>query len=144
MGNKVMLSTRNKPIIPVRTKKYAPKFIAPFKILEALLTRTAYRLELPLQYLNIHSTFHISLFKPYQDDPTRHQYDPTRKQEPTEFKIYTTVDKKLIERIITHRISDRQVQFFVHFKNTNLIDDTWIGKNGPAITKQIIQTYKNH
>ncbi|CDF37514.1 unnamed protein product [Chondrus crispus] len=133
----LMLTTKNLPINPGRTKKFAPKYIGPFTVLEVLASGTAYRLELPFQYRNIHPKFQISLLKPYQEDPNR-------QQEPTKFKIHTTADKKLIERIITHRIYDGQVQFLVHFRNTNPFDDTWIDKDDPAITQQLMQTYNDH
>ena len=129
-----MLSTKNLPIHPGRTKKFAPKYIGPFTVLEVFANGTAYRLELPLQYGNIHPTFHRSLLKPYQEDPSR-------QQEPTKFKIHTRIDNKLIERIITHRIYERQVQFVVHFKNTNSIYNTWLDKPDPAVTTQLIQQY---
>ena len=63
---------------------------------------------------------------------------------PTNFKIYTRADKKVIERIITHRIYEGQVQFLVRFKSTNPIDDTWLDKEDPAMTTQLIQKYNQN
>src|SRR5437588_6061401 len=58
------------------TKKLAPKFYGPFKILEKIGTRS-YRLELDQRW-RIHNVFHISLIEPYKSssDPQRTQLRP--------------------------------------------------------------------
>src|SRR5205807_2211379 len=58
------------------TKKLAPKFYRPFKILEKIGSRS-YRLELNQRW-RIHNTFHVSLLEPYKSssDPQRKQICP--------------------------------------------------------------------
>ena len=55
------------------TKKLAPKFYRPFKILEKIGSRS-YRLELDQRW-KIHNVFHVSLLEPYKSS-----YDPQRTQ----------------------------------------------------------------
>ena len=75
IGDLVMLNAKN--IRTKRpTKKLAPKFYGPFKILEKIGTRS-YRLELDQRW-RIHNVFHISLLEPYKSssDPQRTQLRP--------------------------------------------------------------------
>src|SRR5947209_401629 len=72
IGDLVMLKAKN--IRTKRpTKKLAPKFYGPFKILEKIGTRS-YRLELDQRW-RIHNVFHISFFEFYKSssDPQRTQ-----------------------------------------------------------------------
>ncbi len=61
-GQKVWLSTRD---IRLRLpcKKLAPRFVGPFTI-QKQINPVTFQLNLPPQY-RIHSTFHVSLLKPY-------------------------------------------------------------------------------
>ena len=73
-GDLVMLSTKNLPIKRGRVKKFAPKYIGPFKIAAAKSKGHAYRLDLPPEWSKLHHTFHVSLLKPYtpqQNEETR-------------------------------------------------------------------------
>ena len=75
IGDLVMLNAKN--IRTKRpTKKLAPKFYGPFKILEKIGTRS-YRLELDQRW-RIHNVFHVSLLEPYKSssDPQRTQLRP--------------------------------------------------------------------
>lgn len=114
-----MLSTKNLKMKPGRTKKFAPKFIGPFTVVEVLAKGNAYRLNLPHQYRNLHPTFHISLLKGYSPDPSL-------KPRPTPFNIDVTHEADSIDRITTRSTPDGNIQFLVHFKNTDSIEETWI------------------
>jgi hypothetical protein len=52
--------------------KFSPRFIGPFKILERVV-EVAYRLELPVQLVDVHDVFHISQlkkgFSPHDKEP---------------------------------------------------------------------------
>lgn len=61
-GDLVLLSTQN---LKLKTpKKFAPKFVGPFRILETVGS-LAYRLALPEQYSRLHDVFSVSLLEPW-------------------------------------------------------------------------------
>jgi hypothetical protein len=59
----VLLSTKNLKL-KLPSRKLAPKFIGPFRVLQKVGTQ-AYRLALPQQYSRIHNVFHVSLLEPW-------------------------------------------------------------------------------
>ena len=67
VNDKVYLSTANMRLPKSRARKLAPKYIGPFKILEAFPMSSNYRIELPeaLVKRRIHPTFHISQLRPH-------------------------------------------------------------------------------
>lgn len=69
VGDRVLLSTKNLKL-KVPRKKLAPRFIGPFRILDAIGSQ-AYRLSLPTR-MRIHNVFHVSLLEPWHgrgDEP---------------------------------------------------------------------------
>ena len=62
-GDLVLLSTKNLNVPSGRARKLCPKFIGPYKILEAKTKTSTYTLELPtaLQARRIIPSFHVSL-----------------------------------------------------------------------------------
>ena len=122
VGDKVMLSTKNLSIKTGRTKTFEPKFVGPITVTDVLGTGNPYRLDLPPQYHNLHPTFHISLLKAFGTDRTR-------RQDPKRFNLDYKTKTKDIERVLAYRIHNGYVQFLVHFKNSDSIDDTWINKH---------------
>ncbi|GJU69101.1 putative reverse transcriptase domain-containing protein [Tanacetum coccineum] len=64
VGDRVMLKVSpRKGVIQFRKRgKLNPRYIGPFKILERI-SPVAYKLELPKEFSNVHSTFHISNLK---------------------------------------------------------------------------------
>ena len=137
VGDKVMLSTKNLPIRTGRTKKFEPKFVGPITVTEVLANGNAYRLDLSLQYRNLHPTFHISLLKPFDTDKTR-------RQDPKRFNLEYISKAKDIERVLAYRIHNGDVQFLVHFKNTYAIDDMWINKHDLEDKHHLIQAYSTN
>jgi hypothetical protein len=81
VGDLVWLSTENLKLANFGTaKKFLPKFVGPYKVLEVSQEALNYKLELPSLW-KIHDTFHISLlrrFVPNDDDlfPERTQPPP--------------------------------------------------------------------
>jgi len=66
-GSLVYLSTKNLNLPKGRAKKLVPKYIGPYKVLQADHVHSTYKLQLPvaLQRRRIHDRFHVSLLKPY-------------------------------------------------------------------------------
>ncbi len=77
VGEKVLLSTKHLPLKTGRVKKFTSKFIGPFIITAKLADGQAYRLKLPRELNRIHSTFHISLLKPFAQ-PADESIEPNK------------------------------------------------------------------
>ena len=116
-----MISTKNLPVKSGRSKKLSPKFIGPFTLSERLASGNAYRLELPHELRYIHNVFNTSLLKPFHTDQTRSKEDPG-----TSFLELNKIDT--IEKILSHRIREGEMQFLVHFEGTEPTEDMWINK----------------
>jgi hypothetical protein len=84
-GDQVYLSTSNLSLPKGRATRLTPRYVGPYRVLEADSSISRYRLELPaaLAARNIHPVFHASLLRPYHpNDPelfprrdSQHEYD---------------------------------------------------------------------
>jgi len=82
-GDLVYLSTKNLNLPKGRARKLCPKFVGPYKIVQAQPESSNYTLELPiaLQTRGIIPTFHVALLRPYHASsdalfPNRLQPEP--------------------------------------------------------------------
>ena len=64
VGDYVFLNTRNLPLQTVGTRKLAPLWVGPYKVLE-VVNSNAYKLALPTSLHLLHPVFNISVLKPY-------------------------------------------------------------------------------
>lgn len=62
VGQLVYLSTKNISFKGQATKKFSPKFIGPFQVLQTI-GQVAYRLELPDSMARLHPVVHVSLLR---------------------------------------------------------------------------------
>ena len=69
MGDRVLLSTANLSLKMTGATKLMPKFVCPFSIVKKV-NYVAYQLDLPAT-MKVHNVFHVSLLKPYVEDPAR-------------------------------------------------------------------------
>ena len=64
VGNYVLLNTHNLSLWMVGTKRLAPLWVRPYKILE-VINGNMYKLALPNSLHLLHPVFNISILKPY-------------------------------------------------------------------------------
>ena len=122
-GSLVYLSTKNLNLPKGRARKICPKFVGPYKVLEAWPEESKYELELPtaLQNRRIVPTFHVSLLRPYNahDDalfPNRVQPEPYDFGAPDDQEWF-------VDEIIGHRWNDdKKLELEVRW---SLGDTTW-------------------
>ena len=105
-GDRVYLSTKNLALPKGRAKKLLPKFIGPYKVVEAHTATSTVTLELPpeLTARRVHPTFHVSLLRAHipNDDArflrwdTKAYYDFGGADEPEWF----------VDEILAHRWVD--------------------------------------
>jgi hypothetical protein len=122
VGDLVYVSTANLSLPKGRASKLLPKYVGPFKILEAYANASTYRVELPTQLRarNLHDRFHRSKLRPYyaNDDalfPHReaHAY----------YDFGTPDDQEwLVDDILAHKWDKSKLSFQVHW---NMGDTTW-------------------
>ena len=68
-GDEVLLSTKFFKLASTTSRKLAPRWVGPFKIVEAGgQHKLAYRLELPSVVQHMHTVFHVSALRPYYRD----------------------------------------------------------------------------
>ena len=128
IGDKVMLSTKNLTLKKGHVKKFSPEYIGPFNILEKHANGTAYKLELPSMYAQHHPVFHVSLLKKYTEDKIG-RYSPTHSS-------YETSNSEFeIDKILNHRINKGNLQYLVHFKGYEDIENAWIDNHNQPIAK---------
>ena len=121
-GDLVYLSTKNLALPAGRAHKLLPKFIGPFKILEANPETSNYLLELPPELANqrIHPQFHSSLLRPHEANDDL--YFPAR--EPKKFFDFGMPEETewLVEEIIGHQWEGSKISFQVRWA---VGDTTW-------------------
>ena len=122
VGNLVYLATKNLNLPKGRAAKLCPKFIGPYRVLEAHPESSTYKLELPtaLQECRIHPMFHVSLLRPY--NANNDVLFPQRLQpEPYDFS-FTDKQEWFINKITGHRWKGKKIEFEVRW---SLGDSTW-------------------
>lgn len=121
-GDLVYVSTSDLSLPKGRAGKLLPKYIGPFKILEAHSSTSSYRVELParLRARRLHDRFHRSKLRPHlaNDDALF----PHREAIPS-YDFGTPDDQEwLVEEIIGHQWHNNRLKFQVRW---NLGDTTW-------------------
>ena len=129
-----MLSTKNLTLEKGHVKKFSPKYIGPFKILEKNVNGTAYKFELPSMHAQLHPVFHVSLLKKYTEDKIG-RYSPT----PSSYETFNSEFE--IGKILSHRINTGNLQYFVHFKGYEDNENDWIDSHNLPNAKTLLQLY---
>ena len=116
------VSTSDLSLLKGRATKLLPKYVSPFKVLDAQTSTSNYQVELPAQLKarNLHDRFHRSKLRPYHanDDALF----PHR--EAHMFYDYGTPDDQewLVNMIDAHKWNKGRLSFQVHW---NMGDTTW-------------------
>jgi Chromo (CHRromatin Organisation MOdifier) domain len=138
VGDLVLLSTANLklPLGTKRIKKFAPKFIGPFAVLERVAEGRAYRIELP-SHMRIHPTFHVSALRPYVVDTVLGRAQPAPKPDyfadgHHEFEL---------QAILDHRKIRRQLQYFVSWVGMPDHENAWLPSASMENAEELTQKY---
>lgn len=121
-GELVYLSTADLNMPKGRAKKLLPRFIGPYKVLEARPEVSTYTLELPedLSKRRIHPTFHVSRIR--RHEPNDDVIFPHR-ETGVQYGFGTPTNAEwLVEEICDHKGKGKTLRFHVKW---NLGEDTW-------------------
>jgi len=143
VGDMVMLDSRNLRRRLKKTGKSAkfyPRFIGPFKIIDAHPTTSNYKLQLlpEKEYQSIHPNFHARLLRPFTpNDPAQF---PMR-EPPRPPPIIPEDNQYEVERIVEHRPrrGRRGMEYKVHWLGYPEEDDEWIKEEN--IDAQLVRDY---
>jgi len=137
VGQKVLLDNAdlalNRP-----SRKLAERRSGPFKILERIGTH-AYRLELPLQWKNVHPVFHVSKLDPYHEDPENPNFPsppPDVIEGEPEWEVETILDTKFIHN---------RLMFLVKWEGWPDSENSWEDEQNLENAQDLIKDfYKSH
>lgn len=140
VDDQVWLSSRNFTF-KAGAKKFAPRYLGPFKISEVLGPVT-YRLELPEDW-KLHNVFHVSLLRQFLKDERFRMPEPVR--------IVDGVPEWEVEAIVNHRFVDRKTksgkrkgskcQYLVHWKGYGPEWQSWLPERNCVNSQQLINAY---
>jgi hypothetical protein len=133
-GQLVLLATTNLKL--KGCPKFLPKFVGPFKILQAVSTH-AYKLELPTTWF-IHPVFHVSLLKPYVADGTF---------QPAELPRLLQDDSYTIDGIYEHKIQRSgkgyKYMFLCGYNDCEPASRTWHSESElKKVVPMLLESYK--
>jgi hypothetical protein len=122
VGDLVYVATNDLSLPKGRATKLLPKYVGPFKVLEAQPDTSTYKVELPAQLRarNLHNRFHRSRLRPHMAN--NDALFPHR--ETHAYYDFGTPDDQewLVEEILAHRWDKDTLKFQVRW---NLGDTTW-------------------
>src|SRR5882724_3828516 len=108
--DKVWLNGQN--IMTTRPmKKLDHKWLGPYPI-EKVISRSAYRLELPLSFGQTHLVFSVTLLRPYSIDTIAEHIQ----QDPPPPVIKDGVEEYEVEHILDSQVFSNKLEYLVHWK----------------------------
>jgi hypothetical protein len=140
VNDMVLLSTRHLrlPLGSTRVKKFASRWIGPFKVLASVADGRAYKLELPTTML-LHPTFHVSLLKPYIANS-----HPSRSITPPASDLFDDGHEEWeVESILSHRWRGSKLHFLVSWVGFAEHENSWIPEVNLANSPDILSEYWN-
>ena len=137
INDEVLLDARNLRVKHtgfVETKKLAPRFIGPFKVIKKCGIDT-YELAMS-PALKLYPVFHTSLLKPYQVDTNSNRDNKTLR-----FLLNDGDEGYLVEKILQHRKRKGKMEYLVKWHGYSLDETTWEPLKNLAQVKGLIQQY---
>ncbi|KAI2644447.1 Transposon Tf2-9 polyprotein [Labeo rohita] len=137
-GDKVWLSTKD---IRLRLPccKLSPRYIGPFEILRQI-NEVTYQLQLPPRY-RIHSTFHVSLLKPYFPSATE---ITGAEAEPPPPEILDQPSVYTVHEILDSRRRGGHLEYLVDWEGYGPEERSWVARNNILDPQLLTEFHQSH
>ena len=135
IGDKVWLNAQN--ITTTRPmKKLDHKWLGPY-VVNKVVSRNAYGLQLPPSFGRTHPVFSVNLLCPYEKDliPERHA------QPPPPPIIRDGVPEYEVERILDSRIHRGRLEYLVRWKGYGAADDLWLPARDVSGARRLVTEF---
>jgi transposase InsO family protein len=137
LGAKVMLNTAHINFKHAPSDKLTPRFIGPFKI-KSQVSALAYKLDLP-RSMKIHPVFHVSLLKPYHEDPINPAPIP-----PLPVIASDDEEEYEVEQILAKRTGRaNKVYYLVRYKGYGPEEDEYLPLSHLKHCKELIADFES-
>jgi hypothetical protein len=143
VGDRVLLSAKNLKFKAKGARKLMPKFVGPFTITERV-GKSAYRLQLPPEWLRVHDVFNVSLLRPYNGRPGQDVFIC-----PPPANWVEDQPEWEVEAIIDHRLtrsrggeSPRVSKYLVRWKGWSPEHDSWETVSNLSGAPDVLSAYK--
>jgi hypothetical protein len=133
-GDKVWLSAKNL-MVPVPSKKLAPKRYGPF-VIEKVISALTYTLKLPPQW-KIHSNFHATELSSYRENEI---HGPNFTEPPPD--VIDNEEEFEVEAIRAHKRIRSKLQYLVSWKGYPSSNDEWVPETNLKHAIKLLKAYK--
>ena len=137
VSDKVWLSLENvRTVRPMKKLNY--KSLGPY-VVEQVISRSAYRLNLPASFSNIHPIFSVTLLCPFKGDliaECQERYPPL----PPPI-ICNGIEEYEVEKILDSQIFHRKVEYLVCWKGHGIEEDEWCPIHSVQGSKQLVTEF---
>ena len=133
-GDKVWLSAKNL-MVPVPSKKLAPKRYGPF-VIEKAISALTYALKLPPQW-KIHSNFHATELSSYRENEI---HGPNFTEPPPD--VIDNEEEFEVEAIRAHKRIRSKLQYLVSWKGYPSSNDEWVPETNLKHAIKLLKAYK--
>ena len=135
VGDLVLLKSENYDLA-LPSRKLAPRWLGPFKILEQKGPNTV-TLELPKRLERVEATQNVSWLKPYKPRPA--DLGPSVVHKPPE--VINDEEEHEVEVILADRYKGSKTQYLVRFKSYGPEEDLWLPIKNLANAQGAIADY---
>ncbi|KAI2642436.1 Transposon Tf2-8 polyprotein [Labeo rohita] len=137
-GDLVWLSTRDLRLrLPCR--KLSPRYIGPFRILRQINDVT-YQLQLPPRY-RIHSTFHVSLLKPFSPSATD---TPGAEAEPPPPEVLEQPSVFTVREILDSRRRGGRLEYLIDWEGYGPEERSWVNRDDVLDPLLLLEFHRSH
>jgi hypothetical protein len=136
VGDKVWLSAKNlQVVVPVPSKKLAPKHYGPF-LIEKVISALTFALKLPLQW-KIHPNFHATELSSYHKNDT---HGPNYLDPPPD--VINNKEEYEVKAILAHKLIRGKRLYLMSWKGYSSASNEWIPESNLRHAPDLLKQYK--